>query len=54
MPRQQFSIGSSAQAVLNLPDDLRGGELPMPKGGAITDANQASDLSDFQISVTSE
>jgi hypothetical protein len=54
MPRQQFSIRPSAQAVLNLPDDLRRRELAMPKRGTITDAHQASNLSDFQIRVTSE
>lgn len=54
IPRQQFSIGPSAQAVLNLPDDLCRGKSAMPKRGALTHADQASDMSNFQIGIAPE
>jgi len=52
--RQKFSVGSAAQTVLDLLDNLRSRELPMPERRAGSDANQPCDLSDPQPRVTAE
>ena len=46
--RQKFSVGSAAQTALDLLDNLRSRELPMPERRAGSDANQPCDLSDPQ------
>jgi len=54
MPRQQFSVRPTVHSMLNLLDDLRGGEIPVPERRAGTDADQACDLGDLQPQVAPE
>lgn len=54
MPRQQFSVRPTVHSMLNLLDDLRGGEIPVPERRAGTDAEQACDLGDLQSQVAAE
>lgn len=54
MPRQQFSVGPTLHSMLNLLDDLRGGEISMPERRTGTDADRASNLGDLQSQVNLE
>jgi hypothetical protein len=54
MSRQEFSVGPTLHSVLNLLDDLRGGEISMSERRTGTDADQASNLGNLQSQVNLE
>jgi len=49
VPGQEFSVGASGKAVLNLADYLTRGEPFLPRGGGTSEADKSSDLGQLQV-----